>query len=259
MAESTPAPAQEGDALAQRLVEVRTRLEVVEKLRKTLRNWSMLGVLLILLFLGLFVYRLYDHVNSSYVAPLNDEAQREQFIKELVAESQAEDVIREEIHTLITQLTTEVLPEMQSKLGAEFVAARPEIEKAVTEAVERLQQFATENVELRLLEALTRGLEGLGDDLKVILPHFSVDQIEKQLASARSLFIDKLADVIEERIARVSSSVENLQGTVRKSVELAKKDKMTLERANSEFLEALVDLLVYELKPELGDVLVKQQ
>ena len=258
MAESKPAPAKEEDALAQRLADVRSRIEVTEKLRKTHRNWSWLGVLLILFFLGLFVYRLYDHLDSSYVAPLNDEAQREEFVKKLVAESQADDVIKEEIQTLITQLTTEVIPEMQSKLGEEFVAARPEIEKAAMEAVERLQQFATENVELRLLEALTKGLEGLGDDLQTILPSFSVDQIEKQLQDSRDLFIDKLADVIEERIARVRSSVENLNDTVQKSVELAKKDKMTLERANSEFLEALVDLLVYELKPELGDVLVKQ-
>ena len=258
MAESKPAPANEEDALAQRLADVQSRIEVTEKLRKTHRNWSWLGVLLILFFLGLFVFRLYDHLDSSYVAPLNDEAQREEFLKKLIEESQAEDIVKEEIHTLITQLTTEIIPEMQSKLGEEFVTARPEIEKAVMEAVERLQLHATEHVELRLLEALTKGLEGLGDDLQDILPKFSVEQIEKQLASSRELFIDKLANVIEERIARVRASVENLDDTVKKSVELAKKDKMTLERANSEFLEALVDLLVYELKPELGEVLVKQ-
>ncbi len=252
MAESPPKKESEA-ALAGRIGQLEEKLKLIEVLRKKQRNFSLVGVLLLLSLLLLFVFRLYSHVNTTYVEPLNDETRRAAFLQELARQTNAEKIVKQEVETFVKQLSEEVVPELMKQLTHEFTAARPEIEKAACDMGERLNKYILTDVQEQLAESLIQALEDLEQEIKTVLPEFSVEELQKHMDEAKALFIEKLTDLIEERIARVSASMESLKSTVTQRAKTGEDAPYSLEAAQTELLEALVDLLVYELKPELGE------
>ena len=213
----------------------------------------LVGVLLLLLFLGLFVYRLSAHFNQTYVQALRDDAQRRELITQLMEESKAKSIIEEQANMFATQLWGEVLPTMQEKLTQEIVANRPRAEKMVLEMGDRLSAHMQRSIEGRLSESLTKGIENMGGELQRIFPDTSAKELQNQIEHSQGVFIEKLHEAIEDRIALVAASLEQLKAQIREMAQENIREQRTIEEVESLFLEDLVDLLVYELKPELGN------
>jgi hypothetical protein len=98
----------------------------------------------------------------------------------------------------------------------------------------------------------------MGAELQRIFPDTSVEELQHQLEKAHGLFIEKLHEAIEDRIAMVAASLEQLKAQVREMARENIREQRTLEEIECLFFEDLVDLLVYELKPELGNEKMKK-
>lgn len=252
MADGKPTP--EGDAaLAARLEQLEQKLRENDALRRKTRLWSLLGVLIILLLFLVFGLRLYGHVQSQFVAGLQDDPG--EFLKGFIAKTDAEALFRREAQLALTQLNEDVRDKFMKALADEVQRAMPELEKQAIEMGGRLAEHAEEHVQTKISAALADSLEACFAEVQKAFPDLAEKDLNKHMEKANELFVERLHDVIEERYAKVDASLTGLKGAVKGvrnskgSEELA---KMNQGEVAEKLLDALVDVIVYELKPDLG-------
>jgi ribosomal protein S7 len=252
MADGKPAP--DGDAaLAARLEQLENKLRENDALRRKTRLWSLLGVLIILVLLLGFVFRLYNHLNREFVVEIQKDP--EQFLKAFIARSDLEGAFRREAQLALTQLNEEVRDKFLKALAEELQKAMPELETKAVEMGGRLADHAEEHVQQKINDALAESLEACFDEIEKAFPDLEEKDLEKHMAKAQEHFVERLHDVIEERYAKVDASLTGLKGAVkgvRNSKGSEELGKMNQGEVAEKLLDALVDVIVYELKPDLG-------
>jgi len=246
--EPVPAP---GADVSEKLAQIEARIHLVDALRKRQGRASLVGILLLLVLLLVFVYRIYSHFDASYVKVLKDEKQREEFLTKMLEETQAQEMVREQAYLLMDEMRNDIVPKLAAEIATEFRGSLPELQAAAGEATDRLTKYAKEHVEGRLIDALTKSLEGLDKELRRVFPELKLEELEEQLDRWKGVFIEELHDVIEERVARVDPSVRGLKTTVDQLAKTGPRPD-TLEEAEWKFIEALIELIAFELAPDLG-------
>ncbi len=258
MTEEKAQTKQDGGDVSARLAQLEEKLKRTEKLRKTQARLSLFGVLVILLLLSIFIYRIYAHFNNSYVKALQKPETRDKFIQDFVKGTNAEDIITTEAQQLADDLVGKVLPQLSTALVKECKVAKPELEKATVAMGGRLADYCETTVRDRLVAALAKGFQDLENELREVVPDLSLDDLEEQLQKAEKLFIEELCQAVEDRLHGGQPTIDGLKEAVAKLEKNTAYRPKTLEQAQGEFFEALVELLAYELKPELGRVAAKK-
>ena len=252
MADGKPAPAGD-EALAARIEQLENKLRENDSLRRRNRLWSLGGVLIILVLLLAFVFRLYSHLNREFVVDIQKDP--EHFIKAFVAKADLEGALRREAQLALTQLNDEVRAKFLRSLSGELQKAMPELEAKAVDMGGRLADHAKEHVEQKINDALADSLEECFAEIEKAFPDLKEKDLEKHMAKAQTQFVERLHDVIEERYAKVDANLTGLKGavkSVRNSKGSAEMAKMNQGEVAEKLLDALVDVVVYELKPDLG-------
>ena len=186
MTENGNAP--EPDAgMAEALGKMEDQIKRIEVLRKKQRLASLAGIILLLIVLLVFVYRLYSHFEKSYFQALKDDSQRERFVTQIMSEAGVQRVVEAELEAGMAQLREDVIPELVTQITAEFSNARPDLEAAISTMGQRLNTHTRKYVEQRLVEALAKSLEEVEKELAQIFPDCSVDDIERQLNESKDI------------------------------------------------------------------------
>jgi hypothetical protein len=254
MADDKPTGGDEA-AVAERIEKLEAMLRQNDDLRRQTRVWSLVGVLVILALLGVFVLRIVNFVNDVYYTQVVENPQR--FVAAFVKRADVEPTLRREAETAIRQLQDEVLRKFAKTFYDDLKAAMPEIEKEVLAMGGRLEEHFKTHVEQRLNDALIESLEACAQEIVKAFPELTEKEVEKHLLSgaAKELFLEQLDEALEVRYAKVDASLQGLKDAV-KMVRNSKGSEalagMNQGEAAERLLDALVDVLVYELKPELG-------
>jgi len=246
-------------ALREQAEKLEAVLSANEALRKRTRLFSVCGLVLIGLLLIVFVWRAVSHVQGEYVTPLEKDPGA--FVQELVEEARVHPVLLAEAEVTAKVLGEEILPDFSSRVFSEFANRRPEFEETVLDMGERLDTHTQKHVKKRLEEALYSSLDKAFQDLYELFPEVKDVAVEEQVAKSKDDFAVRLGDSVDKRIDVVQARLDELHqaveavGKSRGYEELAKARQGDLEEA---LLDAFVDLIVYELKPEFGDQPAKQ-
>lgn len=237
----------DSDALAKRLEAVERMIGENDALRRSIKLYSAGGILLIILILTMLFVQLVNHARNYDVAALGDE----------LMES-AEPVITGEIRALGHDLQSGAVEDFMDKLHSEFREEWPKIEEAAGDMGARLAKHTEEHVKLQLVEALATSFEECEADIRKIFPEFTIDELEKRLNASKDLFVEELVEVIELHLARVGASIEGIKSAVTRvasSHNVQYDAALRPGEAEQAFLDAIRDLLVYEIKPELGEAM----
>lgn len=251
MAEGKDGGIQEKELL-ERLARIEDKIRNQDKLRTQQRVYSVIGVLLILLFFGVFIYRIGAQINW-YRTTLKDPLQRTVLLNQIVADSHAQELLAAEGQLFLSQMRSQVLPEVQAAVAAEAQRVMPDLRNAVLEMGGRLQDKTRKEIEEKLVEAMIRSFEAMEKDLQKTFPEFSEKDIEEQLTRNKDYFVAELHDMIEDRLAGLQASLESLKTIVGNLGNEVDKEGLTSDQVEALFLDAVLELLAYELKPELGN------
>jgi hypothetical protein len=255
MADEKP-KAPDETALAGRVDGVEKRLRSGDALTKRAKIAQRVGVLLLLFFVLLFVYRLYAHFRS-YAVALKDAQKREALIKEFMSEAKADSILRSEAQALVKDIQEKVLPKVFEDVVAEFNRTRPELEKMAADMGTRLTEYVKTTVATRLKEAMSQSYNEMEAEIRKSFGDMPDEQFKKDFDASREIFLRHFTDQLEQRLSKIQTGLEGLKETVKThygkefAADLPPEEK--LARAEMMFIEALIDLIVYELKPELGD------
>ncbi len=254
MADEQP-KAPDETALAARVEGIEGRLRSREVLARRTRMAQRIGVLLVLSFLLLFVYRLYAHFRSYSVA-LRDPQKREAILKEFLTQAKAEPILRSEAQALVQDIQEKVLPKVFEDVVTEFNKSKPELEQMASAMGVRLADYVKTTVATRLKEAMAQSYSDMEAEVRKSFGEMPEEQFKKDFEASKQIFIDHFTAALDERLARIQTGLEGLRETVKanygKNFAPELSGEARLQRAEMEFIEALIDLIVYELKPELG-------
>jgi len=230
---------------------VEEKLRRIDDLRHRQARYSLIGFLLILTVLLAFIYRISVPVQW-YRDVLNDPMQRQVLAEQMLADSQAREILQTELQAFAQDFNVRIRPRLGEMLADELDELLPQLSHAALDMTGRLHERARETVEGRVVEALAASFDKMEEDLRETFPEFSDEEIEKLLERSRELFVEKIHDVLEERLSRVQASVDDLKATVSRMGEGPKSEQIELEDAKTLFIDALLEILAYELRPELG-------
>lgn len=242
--------------LVGRLERIETKLVTCELLRQRQRRLATLGGVIIVLVFGVFVYRLIVQVQW-YRAALKDPAQREKLFADVLQDSNAKVILAREGDEFLKQLKRDVLPEVEKAIALELDRQTPKLKSAVVDMGGRLQEHAEKELQNKLVIALVGSMEDMDTDLQKVFPDFDEKEIAKQIETNKQVFVDELHNLIEERLAKVQTSLETLKHQVSSMGEQVAQQGLTTEQSEALFIDALMELLAYELKPDLGKELLK--
>jgi len=256
MADEQPNIAAGEAALAGRIEGIETRIRTTEVLSRRARLVQRLGVLLILVLLLFFVYRIYAHFRA-YAVALHDANRREALLKEFLTQARADQVLRTEAQALVKDIQEKVLPKVFKDVVAEFNASKPELERTANEMKVRLTDFVKSTVATRLRDAMVQSYNDMETEIRKSFGDISDEEFKKDFEASRDLFIQHFMEALDVRLAKVETGLAGLNETIRTHYgkdflgDLSGEEKVS--RAEMVFIDALIDLIVYELKPELGD------
>ena len=249
MVKPTRSSKEEADLL-QRLQGLESQIKEHDESQKKLRYYSLIGIGLITCLMLLFVYRLYNYVENYDIQKVADNLRKE-----------APKVLQPELDALVYELSTEVFPIFSDHLVAKYKESMPELRNAAMILGEQLEGQVRERAEERLLDSLVIGLEDSSEEIKNIFPDLSSEVLEEQIGKSMGYYVERLHDSIEDRIALVMASLEDLRSSARqisKTEGLEDLVPTNSGEAESELIEVLLDLVIYEIKPELGLELVSE-
>ena len=227
-----------------RIQKIEQMLNDNEVLRKTLRKYSICGILALLFVLFIFVYRLYDYGRNydtdALVAAL---------------QVQAEENLVPEAEALVAELQDGLVADFGEKCMIELKNEMPNIQTEVGEMGGRLFDMSQKYVEERLVETMANSFEESEKELQEIFPEFNSAELEGNLNEASAFFIEELGLVLDAKLGKVSGSVEGLKSAVTRVGEtsgIKELEGMAPEAVEEMLLDAIMDLVIYEIKPELG-------
>ncbi|MCK5802918.1 MAG: hypothetical protein KAI66_08800 [Lentisphaeria bacterium] len=256
MADEEAKVGQDNPGPEDRLAAVEARLRSYDALSKRMKLVQRLGTLLILFFALLFVYRLYSHFHG-YVVAFRIPAEREVIVKEFLSQAKAEPIILGEAQALAKDVEKTIWPKILKDVIAEIGESKPELEKMANEMSDRLVKHVETRVTTQLTEALAQSYDDLEKDIRASFGDLTEEEFERDFEAAKGIFVTHFTNALEERMAKVQSGLEGLRETVRthygKGFAPGLNKEERLRAAEMEFLEAMIALIVYELKPELGD------
>ncbi len=240
-------------ALAERIAELEKVVRQNEVLRKQTRIWSLIGVLVILILLLVFVGRLWNHVNTSYYAQIRKDPAG--FVQAFIAETDITPTLQREGQMAVLQLREEIMQKFSKALFDELQKRMPEIEQKTVDMGGRLADHAKQHVEQKLNDTLADSLEKCFVEIRQTFPEFEDKELEKYIQKGQGHFVERLHDVIEDRYAKVDAHIVGLKNAVTRVKQSKGSDALSQDKQGEIaelLLDALVDLIVYELKPELG-------
>ena len=230
--------------ILQRLDKLEIQLKEHDDTEKKLRFISLGGIFLILIFLGLFVFRLVNYIQNYKIQSVVE------YVKADVG-----DYIKPELDMFVTELRSELLPIFFDNLTAEFKNSEPEIREAIEGLGNSLEIELRRLAEERLLDSIITSLENSGEEIKDIFPEFSAVNLEKQIGKSMEYYVEKLHDAIEHRVAMVAASLRDLKTTAEEiggSEKLSQFGPQNNSDAEEQLINSLLDLIVYEIKPDIG-------
>lgn len=239
---------------AERLTAIAEKMRRADVLAHRRKEAQWVGTILILLLLGIFVYRLFAHFHD-YATAFQDTERREQILQEFLEESDAQRIVLSELQSLTMQLEEELLPKLFDDIVLCLQEAQAELHDEAGAMGERLVEHTKKGLSEALAQALKKSFDSMEGELRTALKDMPEAEFTQNFEQAKAAFVEKLPDIIETGLARVQASLDVLQDSVRKCGERFEPSSPQVSRgtaAEGEFIEALVDLIVYELKPELG-------
>jgi hypothetical protein len=255
MADEQPKVTDEA-ALAGRIEGIETRIRNFEVFSRRAKIAQRIGMLLILGLLLLFVYRIYAHFHG-YAVAMRDSVKREALLKEFLAQAKPDQVLRTEAQALVQDIQNKVLPKLFEDVVAEFNKSKPELEQMATEMGSRLTDFVKTTVADRLREAMLQSYNEMEAEIRKSFGDMPEAQFKKDFDASRDIFIQHFMVALDERLGKVQTGLEGLKETVRthygKDFAANLSGEERARHAEMVFIESLIDLIVYELKPELGD------
>lgn len=255
MADDRPKVADEA-ALADRIAGIETRIRTFEVFSRRAKRVQRVGLVLILALLLLFVYRIYAHFQA-YAVALRDTDKREALLKEFFSQARADEVLRTEAQALVQDIQQKVLPKVFEDVVAEFNKSKPELEQMATDMGLRLTDFVKTTVADRLREAMAQSYNDMEVEIRKSFGDMPDEQFKKDFDASRDIFIQHFTAALDERLGKIQTGLEGLKETVKThygkdfAADLTGEDRQ--RHAEMVFIESLIDLIVYELKPELGD------
>ena len=248
MGKSAHASKEEAELL-HRLQDLESQIKKHDESQIKLRYISLCGIGIITCLMLTFLYRIYNYVDNYDI---------QQVVETLRKEAPA--VLEPELDALVYELSTDIFPIFSNHLIAKFRDSMPELRQSGLELASQLEGEIRKRAEERLLESLVTGLENSGDEIRNIFPEFSAEVLEEQIGRSMGYYVERLHDSIEDRLALVIASLEDLRSTagqIGKTKGLEAELPINVGEAESDLIEALLDLVVYEIKPELGSELAE--
>ena len=228
----------------EKLENLEDKIKNFNTIQKRLKFISLSGVLLTCVLMATFIYRLYDYFVHYDYKKVMDQVSVE-----------AKAVVQPEIDMFLAELRTDLLPVFFDHLIVGFKESTPEFRESTLKLADNLGREIRVRAEERFLVSLISSIEKSGEEIEEIFPDFSSEELEKQIGKSIDFYMETLHDSLEERIALASSSLIDLKNTAEALGQSTSSDSyppQSSSEAEEQLLEALLDLVVYQIKPEMG-------
>lgn len=255
MAETeAPSPSVPEAELLAKLEKLETAIQANEQLRQRTRWYSLVGMLLILVLVLVFVWRIVDHFQTQYYRPIQEDPTA--LVEQVMENVEWERVLQAESQAAQAEFRR-VSEDFAARVYDRMLERMPEIEDEFLAVGDELNVYAQAHVEAQLTEAFIDSLDEMRDELAKEFPEFVEDDWDEHLEEAKQYFMVQLADSLEERIGRVSAKLEALKDAAATVAESeGSEDVKAMSRGELEeaLINTMIDLAYYEMRPEKGNV-----
>lgn len=257
MGENQKTPKQQtgsNEELLRKIKVLEEALESIDKSQKQKSLISFIGFMLVLL--GLIIF--FVNLKSFAASKLNDNDFQDELIA--IVQSDLKEVMHTNPNVTIMQqdLKKEVLPYVAKQIIKRFKQELPKFKFTGEKFSIELKSYLDHDVKAQLIKALTESLVDVEGVLKEEYPNMPPEELEKVIAEARHVFVLKITDIIEKKIAYVSDDLASLKASInnfKNCEEYTMHDASnphTLHAVKIEMVEAMLELVIYQLNEEKG-------
>lgn len=232
-------------------------LDAIEQSKKQRSLVGLVGVVLIILGMALFLMNI-----SSF---FKQKARDKEFHAELL-EKIGHDMLEVQnnpnLQALLEDLRNKILPDMADAIVERFKESAPDFQEKGQDIAGSLQDYLENDVKEKFTMSLAHSLLDVEGILKEKFPDISPDDIARVLDSAQRTFIEEVTNVIEERLDSVRIEIELLKESIAKFKDCEEFKKLdhtnpdTLAYAKLQMVEAMLELVIYQINEEKGNLRV---
>ena len=191
----------------------------------------------------------------------------DEFQAELLAvvRSDMKDLVHTNPNVTIMQqdFKEKVLPYVAKQVLARFKQDLPKFKSEGENFADELQEYLENDVKDRLIKALSESLVEVEGVLKEEYPQMSADELQRILDEARHVFVIRITDIIEKKITYISDDLNSLKASIdnfKNCKEYTMHDASnphTVHAVKVEMVEAMLELVIYQLNEEKGQLPVE--
>jgi len=242
------------DELLKKIRVLEKALDSIEESRKKKSMISIIGLILVLLGLLLF----FVNLKSFAAKKLNDAEFQNELIT--ILRNDLKDMLKENSNITLMQqdFKEKVLPYVSQQILDRFKKDVPKFQEVGENFADELKTYLNNDVKEKLIKALSESLVEVEATLKEKYPTMKIEDLHKIIKDARHVFIIRITDIIEKKLDYISKDLGSLKSSVDnfKNCEEYKqydaKNPNTAHKVKIEMVEAMLELIIYQLNDEKG-------
>jgi len=243
--ESQPAGTESTNARI--LDEIGSLTDEIRLLRKKQAWVNVGGILLILLTLCIFFYKITMFGRNFDQAQLASETVK-----------LSKDLVRDpEVVAIQNDFKTVFIPELRKQFSARMHERLPQFEELFRKENEQMIDFLHTTLQKRVVDNMTSSFKQMESNLAKKYGKDAEDTaaIEKAFKEMESKLADRLTTAMDEKLEKAKESLASLNNSVNQYKETAdykKMSELSSEDVEKRLLESFLELWIYSLNPERG-------
>jgi hypothetical protein len=233
------------DEISAKLDELQKLITKTSKAKKITTACSSIGIIVIIIILCAFIFSLYSFINNYNTNQLGLALQKS--IPKIAETAEAKKIVN--------QIQTSLLPNYKKALITQIKANSDKLHKQTLATTDEINSYMQNDMKKELLKSLTASM--IAAEQKILTKYhklnLSDNRIRNILAESNTLFTQQLTANLNSKLDIATQKLYNLNNSFEKLKKSIPENKHeSIQNTEHQFIEALLELLVYQMNPAKG-------
>jgi len=240
-----PNPGSPQDEILDRLEQIEKNLAEISRQRKQRTLIVSCSLLLILIAIAIFAFRMISLVKDYDRKTLAHELQVE--LSRVAGGAEARGLIKD--------FNTKAIPVLREELVKKFKEEGPSLRNEALLAGENIKKHIESNIKEKILNALSGTLQKTEKDLITRYQNVPLEEMDNVVKESQNHFIELVTEKISKKIDIASTDIQSLHSSfeaLEDDPEYKALDPKQVSEVESKLIEALLDLCICHVNPKRG-------
>ena len=257
MAENAKKPEKGGDEnLLAKIERIELNILEIDRARHQQAIIARVGLVLIFVAIVIFainMYNLFSKITSDENLELLGQAASRDMQELFQSDSN--------LQAFKNDLTGRIFPAVSKQVMDRFLKEVPIFRQKGEQLLQNLKVHLEDSVKTKLAGELDSSLKDIEQQIVKKYPNVSLEKLDVVIKQVEPLFLENITNMLESKVNLVGDDLDEMEKTLdkfRKISEDMKLNEKEKEMLKLDFMENLLELGIYHINPEKGELLAEQ-